>query len=144
MFVDLEPPDSAGAADSAKPIFLYDGDCGICERFVELAQRIDRRQAFEFFVFQTFPEAERRRYGLSDEAFQQGIYLIDPRTGKAYQGIFAINRLFYRYWPYRLLVILVHCIPLFLLVELIVYSFVARNRARISGWFGWKQCRIRK
>jgi predicted DCC family thiol-disulfide oxidoreductase YuxK len=127
-----------------KPIFLYDGDCGICERFVELAQQVDRRRAFEFLVFQAFPEEKRRRYGLSDEAFQQGMYLVDPRTDRTHQGIFAINRLFYRYWPYRLLVILLYLVPPFLLAEWLVYAWVARNRARISGWLGWKQCPIRK
>lgn len=128
----------------AEPSFLYDGDCGICERFVGLAQKVDRRRDFVFIPFQNVSDAEKQRYGLSDAAFQQGIYLVDPRTGRVHQGIFAINRLFFRYFPYRIFVILIYCCPILLLAEWVVYSYVARNRARISGWFGWKQCRLRK
>jgi predicted DCC family thiol-disulfide oxidoreductase YuxK len=50
------------------PIVLYDGTCGLCNRFVQFALRHDRRASFRFASLQSpFASAILVRHGLDPE-----------------------------------------------------------------------------
>jgi len=58
------------------PILLYDGVCGLCNRFVQFILRHDRRDQFRFAALQSnFARAILHRHGLSPDALDT-VYLV--------------------------------------------------------------------
>lgn len=122
---------------------LFDGDCGVCTYSAELAKRIDRKKRYRIEPYQSFPEEQLRRWGLSYEQCARKVQVISSR-GRIYRGAFGINYFLFGYFPWSLLVVLVYAIPVVLLLELIGYALVAKHRHRISRWFGLKACLIKQ
>lgn len=68
--------------DGAQPIILYDGMCGLCNRFVQFVLRHDQRGFFLFAALQSaFGQAALVRGGLAG-ANVKTVYVI-VRSGKA-------------------------------------------------------------
>jgi predicted DCC family thiol-disulfide oxidoreductase YuxK len=122
-----------------KASMLFDGDCGICTSFARFAATIDLEKRFEIVPYQTYPEEKLKSWGMSYKQCSEKMQVVTPQ-GRRYSGAFGMNYFFYQYRPWVLLVILLYVIPLFLLGEMIVYALVARNRQRLSRWFGLKAC----
>jgi predicted DCC family thiol-disulfide oxidoreductase YuxK len=118
---------------------LFDGDCGICTYFAGLVNRVDRRDLFEVHPYQRFPEEALRPWRISYADCERKLQVIS-RTGRVFRGAFAVNYIFYSYFPWKLVVLLIHAIPIFLLLEILGYALVARHRTRLSRWFGLKAC----
>ena len=118
---------------------LFDGDCGICTYFADIVKRIDRQNLFQVFPYQSFSEETLRPWGISHADCRQKLQVIS-RRGKVYRGAFAVNYFYYHYFPWSLLVILTYAFPILLLLELVGYGLVARNRTLLSRWFGMKAC----
>jgi len=121
---------------------LFDGECGICTAFSERARRIDHWHRFRLEPYQSFSQAELNMYGLSREKCARKVYVIS-RRGRLYSGAIAINFFFWHYMPWRLFVLLMYLIPIFLLFEILVYTLVAKHRHRLSAWLGMKACIVR-
>ena len=121
---------------------LFDGDCGICTKLAQKAARIDRRRLFRIHPYYEFTEEELAIYGITYDDCTRSIQLIRP-NGKVSRRAFAVNRFLIHYWPWKVLVALMYVIPIFLVFETLGYVLVARNRIRISGWFGLDECKIR-
>ncbi|MCI0623767.1 MAG: DUF393 domain-containing protein [Acidobacteria bacterium] len=122
---------------------LFDGDCGICTWFADWAMRTDVRRRFYVEPYQRVPESETQRFGISHADCARRLQVISPR-GRVYRGAFAVNYFFIHYFPWSLLVIVLYAVPVFLLLEVIGYSIVAKNRTRLSRWLGMKACLAQK
>ena len=120
---------------------LYDGDCGICARGCEILTLIDKRNLFEYTPYQSHAESELNRFGADYEKCNKKIVIITLK-GKTFFGAFGLNYLLWQYFPYNLLVFLIYAFPVFLGLELIGYWLVARNRAKISQFFGLRACAL--
>jgi predicted DCC family thiol-disulfide oxidoreductase YuxK len=128
---------------SKRAYLLFDGDCGICTWFADLAMRTDVPRYFYVEPYQRVPEAEIEPFGLRHADCARRLRVI-TRRGKVHSGAFAVNYFFIHYLPWNLLVVLVYvAIPL-LLLEIITYELVARNRTLLSHWFGMKACLTQK
>jgi predicted DCC family thiol-disulfide oxidoreductase YuxK len=123
--------------------FLFDGDCGICTKSAEVSRWIDRRKRWIVEPYQLFPESELARYGLSYELCARKVRLIAP-SGRAYGGAFAVNRFLLGHFPWMVIPIVIYLLPPVLLLEVIGYAVVARNRHHISRWLGMNACLIRR
>jgi predicted DCC family thiol-disulfide oxidoreductase YuxK len=109
-------------------IVVYDGDCGICEK---CAVWIRRRA----------PQVEVKSH------FDHGLQHIDAvlfeSQGQQFSGAPAVSKILLS-CKSRLLRFIGHFMRLYVIrnIAAIVYSLVARNRARISRMFGLTACGI--
>ncbi|MBX3279522.1 MAG: DUF393 domain-containing protein [Acidobacteria bacterium] len=122
---------------------LFDGDCGICSRSAEIAEKIDKRDRFVIAPYQMYPESELQRFGLDYEQCNRKMRVI-TRKRRVYAGAFGINYFLWQYFPWLLLVALIYLAPIFLIGELIIYRFVARYRHRISAMLGLRACLVKQ
>ncbi|HEX3323437.1 MAG TPA: DCC1-like thiol-disulfide oxidoreductase family protein [Terriglobales bacterium] len=116
------------------PIILYDGVCGLCNRFVQFVLRHDRRGLFRFAALQSvFGQAALIRGGL-EAANVKTVYVIVPSEGgerclskseaalfvmKELGGLWGVLASLSRFFPRS--------------VRDWTYDLVARNRYRIFG-----------
>ena len=114
---------------------LFDGDCGICTWFADLAMRMDVRRYFYVEPYQRVPEPEIQQFGLSHGDCARRLRVI-TRHGTVHSGAFAVNYFFIHYFPWNVLVVLLYVVTPLLLLEIITYELVARNRTRLSALVG--------
>lgn len=122
-------------------LLLFDGDCGICSRSAEIAKRIARRSGYQVEPYQRIPEEDLKRFGIDYEKCSRRIYAI-TRDGKAYGGAFGLNHFCWRHFPWTILPLIIYLLPPLLVVEIILYKIVAKNRHTISRWLGLDACLI--
>ena len=118
---------------------LYDGDCGICNYFAQKMSKLDQKNRFRFIPFQDVSEATLRKNRLSRKKCEQKIYML-KKGGGSLSGVHCINFLLLHFFPYSVLPVIIYAFPPFLLIELGIYSLIARNRHRISRWLGLNAC----
>jgi predicted DCC family thiol-disulfide oxidoreductase YuxK len=114
-----------------RSLALYvDGFCKYCRATGRLLERLDARRALSVMSFRHTDDY--RRYGISEEALEKRIHLVDTKTGKARSGFDALRELTkVLRWLYPLR-------PLFALIALSkqgdrVYDFVASRRPIVAG-----------
>ena len=129
--------------EAGQDYLLFDGDCGICSYASEVAQRMDQRRRFVIQPYQVVPEAELTGYGLSYAVCDRKVQII-TRRGRVYAGAFAVNYFLWWHFPWWLLVVIIYALPPLLLCEVLGYALVARNRRRLSLWFGLKACLLKR
>ena len=118
-----------------KPIIFFDGVCGMCNAFVSLVLRVDRRQTFLFAPLQG-ATARDLLPPLSEDAREWSMIYMDE-TGVHDQSDASLEVYRRLGGPWRLLG-LARLIPPRLRNP--VYRIIARNRYR---WFGKKDaCRV--
>jgi len=124
-------------------ILLFDGDCGICTKSAEIAARIaaKRNGAYRVKPYQAIPEDDLRRFGTDYAKCSQKIHSI-TRNGQTYAGAFSVNHFLWRHFPWTLIPLTIYLLPPLILAEIGLYAVVARNRHRISRWFGLNSCAI--
>lgn len=132
---------------AGRAYLLFDGDCGICSWATTHARQMNARQPeaqrFGIEPYQAFAEAELGRFGLNYQICDRKLQVITPR-GHVHAGAFAVNYFLWRHFPWTLLVALLYAIPVLLLAEILGYALVARNRRRLSQWFGLQACPLRR
>ena len=121
---------------------LFDGDCGICTSFSEVAKRMDRRSQFAIEPYQRYSEGVLQRWGLSYAECGRKMQVVS-QSGRVYSGTFALNYFLYHQFPWSLLLIPIYGVPLFLLLEIAAYALLARSRYRVSRCLGLKACSVR-
>ena len=118
----------------AKPLLVYDGDCGFCLGWVNRWRPVTKDQV-EYIPFQEvadqFPQ-------ISKEQFNASIQLVLP-DGRIFQGAEAVFRIVASSPGYRWPLWLYQKIPGVAALAEWGYRFVARHR---SGLSGAAQCRI--
>lgn len=126
---------------AAHSYLLFDGDCGICTRSAEFMRAMDRRHRWVIEPYQLFDETELKRFGLSYGLCTSKVRVVAP-SGRAYGGAFAVNRFLLDFFPWMVIPIVIYLLPPLLLVEIVLYAIVARNRHHISRWLGMNACKI--
>jgi predicted DCC family thiol-disulfide oxidoreductase YuxK len=108
---------------------VYDGDCSVCNRSVNLLRQMDKRQEIEIVPSQATGVMARFPW-IPSAAFAEAIQLIGP-GGKTWQGAAAIEQLLgvlprgrWIAWMYR--------IPLVRAIADRLYRWFARNRYRFG------------
>ena len=86
---------------------LFDGDCGICTWFADLAMRMDVQRHFYVEPYQRVPEPEIQRFGINHADCARRLQVI-TRHGTVHSGAFAVNYFFIHYFPWKLLVVLLY------------------------------------
>ena len=118
-----------------RPIIFFDGVCAMCNSFVNLILRVDRRKEFLFAPLQG-ETARRLLPPQSDDPREWSMIYLDERGlfNQSDASLQVYRRLGGLWWPLSLL----RFIPRFLRNPL--YRIIARNRYR---WFGKEEaCRI--
>jgi len=135
-----------GGSPNRNPVLIYDGSCGLCNRAVRLAARLDEKQRIRFSAYQELGAEELRDFGLTREDCARRLRFVLP-GGQVSSGALAVNRFLLVAapggpggWLLRAAAILAFALPPLLLVELLVYEIVARNRRR----FGSSDCGVRE
>lgn len=130
------PGEDAPVAAGTGGVILFDGVCNLCNSSVNFVIDRDPAGYFRFAALQSEPGALLlRRHGL-DEAFLDGVVLIE--AGRCYSKSGAVLRVARRlgwFWP---------LMALFLVIPPVirdwVYGIVAKRRYR---WFGQREsCRM--
>jgi predicted DCC family thiol-disulfide oxidoreductase YuxK len=106
-------------------------------------RQLDRRSLFIIEPYQSFAERELQKFGLSYQQCDLKLHVLTPHS-KVYRGAFAVNYLLWQYRPWSWLVGLIYSLPPILLAELLAYNWIARNRHRVSQWFGLKACLLKR
>jgi predicted DCC family thiol-disulfide oxidoreductase YuxK len=121
---------------------LFDGDCGICTWFADLVMQMDVQRHFYVEPYQRVPEPEIQRFGISHADCARRLKVITQR-GTVHSGAFAVN--YFSFITFlKLLVVLLYVLAPLLVLEMIAYELVARNRTRLSRWLGMKACLAQK
>ncbi len=80
-------PSMAWPADRSGPTLIYDGECGICRKAVDLLRRWDRERVLQYVPFQD--EATVREFGIALPALAAAMHLVFP-DGRVFAGADAI------------------------------------------------------
>jgi predicted DCC family thiol-disulfide oxidoreductase YuxK len=124
-------------SNASQPILLYDGVCGLCNRFVQFILRRDHAEVFRFAALQSPLAAQiLQRHGASATHLDTVYVVVDPQqTGErllarsdaaifvlaTFGGIWAVTAALCRVVPRPL--------------RDAVYNLVARNRYPVFGKF---------
>ena len=115
--------------DPTPPFFLYDGECGFCQRWMRwLARRV--RHRIEFVPSQSV--ADLARLGLTDEDVRTASYWVDEQ-GVPHRGHSSIARALQRAHGFWRFVGLALELPLIRGLAAASYRVVARNRHRLPA-----------
>ena len=117
------------------PVVLYDGVCGLCNRYVQFVLRRDRRGHFRFAPLQgAFGMAALARHGLAVGSDPSSIVLLEA-PGTAHErarvrsdAVLAVMSGLGGVWPWSAVLRIVPRV-----VRDAVYDLVARVRYRIFG-----------
>ncbi len=117
------------------PILLYDGVCGLCNRFVQFILRRDRDAVFRFAALQSaFAVAILAHHGANPGALDTVYVLVNHELPGEYllsrsdAAIFVLKQLPF---PWPPLALFLQLVPKFLRDP--AYNVVARNRYRLFG-----------
>lgn len=128
-------------AEIEPPMILFDGDCGVCTYLADKARKIDHTQQFKIEPYQRFPEQELLRFGLDYKTCSLKLQVVS-HSRRIFSGAHGVNYFLFKQFPWSILVTLVYVVPVFLLLEMIGYALVAKNRTKISRMLGLKGCLI--
>jgi len=78
------------AVDAAGPTLIYDGECGVCRKAVELLRRWDREHVLRFVPFQD--QVTVARFGIGLPALVAAMPSIVP-SGRVFAGADAVPQL---------------------------------------------------
>lgn len=127
--VPPEKPPSPRTADAEGPIVLYDGVCGLCDRWVQLVLRNDRRGRFRFAALQSDAgRALLEKSGLPPQALDSIVLVEGDGVWRKSRAALRIARRMDAPWPllWPLVIVPRRVADLF-------YDLVAKNRYRIFG-----------
>ena len=122
---------------------LFDGDCGICTKSAQLAEKLDTDNLLQVIPYFDFSESELAAYGLTYADCTEYLRVV-TKDGRVYSAANAVNYCGLKLWPLSPLFALLHLFPFILPFEAIVYDLVARNRTKISGMLGLNACTVRR
>lgn len=120
---------------------LFDGDCGICTKSAQIAERLDQDNLLQIQAYYEFSQEELAVYGLDYDDCTEYLRVV-TKDGAVYSGAAAINYCGLKLWPLSPLFMLLHIFPIILPFEAIVYDLIARNRTKVSGMLGLTKCKV--
>jgi len=127
--------DKVFLGDMPPPILLYDGVCGLCNRFVQFTLRHDRRAVFRFAALQSQIAASiLTRHGASPSDLDTVYAILNPNQpdesllARSDAVLFALHQLG---GIWRALALVLRIVPRVLRDW--AYGLIARNRYRLFG-----------
>ena len=115
--------------ETQRPIVLFDGVCGLCDRFVQFVLHHDREGVVRFAPLQSdIAGSLLREFGLPAEGLSFIVVIIGKKSFIKSAAVLEIFRFLPRGWRY---LSLFRIIPV--VISDTVYDFTARHRYR---WFG--------
>lgn len=115
--------------DADKPLILFDGECNLCDGFVQFVIARDPQATFRFAALRSVAAEEALEAAGCRDDLPDSIVLIDSGRVRMKSGaVLAVLRRLHRLWPLTA--------PLWLVpspLRDVVYDAVARRRIR---WFG--------
>lgn len=123
--------------NKAEPILMFDGHCNFCNGTVNRLLHLDKKGRIKFVSLQSEVGKKLLKEAGFDESVPDSLVFLEGGKGHIYFG--AVRALCqYLSFPYRVLGVMLHLLPLFLMNP--AYRYFAKNRYR---WFGRSaQCRI--
>jgi predicted DCC family thiol-disulfide oxidoreductase YuxK len=118
--------------DLAKPLLVYDGDCGFCRAWIERW----RRATGDALDYAPYQEVAERFPGVEREAFAAAVHLIEPDGGVSRGAEAVFRALAFRpgggawWWAYRRL-------PGFAAASEWLYAQVAAHRPALTRLTRW-------
>lgn len=122
---------------SDKHIILFDGDCGICNKTQMWILKKDKSGRFDIHPYQFF---DYKMLGLTEEEVSSSVYLIkNDKKYKKSKAVFEILKSL----PgiYGIMGFLLSN-PVIVFLSNPFYNIIARNRAKISKFFGLDSCKL--
>jgi predicted DCC family thiol-disulfide oxidoreductase YuxK len=117
------------ASPPARPLLIFDGDCGFCRRWVARCQRATG-EAVDYLPFQD--ESVAKKYPeISREAFAKSVHLFLP-DGAVHTGADAVFRSLAAGGAGRRLLWCYRKIPLFAALTEFIYEKTAAHREFLS------------
>ncbi|MGH9275173.1 MAG: thiol-disulfide oxidoreductase DCC family protein [Acidimicrobiales bacterium] len=115
--------------DATPPFFLYDGECGFCQKWMRwIARRVRDRIA----LIPSQSVDNLATFGLSDDDVRTASYWVDD-GGVAHRGHSSIaHALQHADGPWRLVGVALE-LPLIRILAAATYRVVARNRHRLPA-----------
>jgi len=117
---------TSGTAE--KPVMLYDGDCGFCQRWIKKWQKITADKV----IYAPYQERLKDFPQVTAEQCRQAVQLILP-NGQRHSGAHAVfialalaKRCLWLLWLYDY-------VPLFGKISEIIYQFIAEHRSLLSS-----------
>ncbi len=118
-----------GTDVSGTTTVIYDGDCGLCRRSMDVLRRLDEEGVLELVESQA-PGVRERFPGITPEAYSRAIQVVEP-GGRTSEGAAAVERLCSIIpagrrvgWLYR--------IPFARPMADRVYAWISRNRTTLT------------
>jgi predicted DCC family thiol-disulfide oxidoreductase YuxK len=108
---------------------VYDGDCRVCARIVEIMRRWDRHRRIAFVPSQ-HPDVRARFPWIPQQAYRESLQLIEP-GGRTWQGAEAIDRIL-AVLPRGRLISWIFRIPFMKPIAERAYRWFARHRYRFG------------
>ncbi len=113
--------------DPTKTTLVYDGDCSICQEWVNHWQVLTNNEV----QFEPYQSAKHRFPQISEQEFRRSIQLIDSDGGVA-SGAEATFRLYRNIFPYSLLIFLYRHFPGFGSTSEYFYTFFSKRRGLLA------------
>ena len=115
--------------EPGRPIVLYDGVCGLCDRFVQFVIRRDRTETVQFAALQSETGKDLlRTFGLPEDELSFIVVIVGKNSFIKSAAVLEVLRYLPGVWSY---LALLRFIPA--AISDVVYELTARNRYR---WFG--------
>jgi predicted DCC family thiol-disulfide oxidoreductase YuxK len=136
MLSQTHSPPPPPSPDATGPVILYDGQCGLCNRSIQLVLRRDRPGIFRFAALDgSFAAAVFRREGLGSSSAPDAVALVEwPNTARErvhFRTDAVLRVLAVLPFPARLGAWLLRAIPR--TIRDAAYDRIARLRHRIFG-----------
>ena len=112
-----------------KPVVVYDGGCGFCQKGIKRIQARDRGDIFEYCPRQD-PTLEQRFPAITEGDFNTGMRLIEP-GGRIHVGADAVYAIARRL-PYWRWLAWLYRVPGIHAALRLAYRWVAANRYRLA------------
>lgn len=128
------------AASPALLTVVFDGDCGVCQALAQALADRDRHHRLRFTAYQR-ADLDTLSPGLTRDLAARSVYAVAP-DGSRWHGARAIAEMARQLPGVWGVIGRIGALPLVSALAEPFYRLVARNRMRISRWFGLTQCRL--
>ncbi len=108
---------------------IYDGECGLCRRSMEVLRKLDEEGVLELVESQA-PGVRERFPGITPEAYARGLQVIEP-DGNTTEGAAAVERLC-AIIPAGRPVGWLYQIPFARAIADRAYAWISRNRTNLT------------
>lgn len=117
------------------PVILFDGFCGLCNKFVDLIIKLDRREIFRYASLQSNTGIALQKQYCEETIHTDTIILID---GGCHIKAYAIRRILRKVRSLYPIFLLSNLLPVFAVN--LIYDAIARNRYKAFGKY--PACRV--